>query len=171
MTDQLNQAAPDTPLIFFRPGEFERLVSLLEEGNSGTALHMLNELATRDERCVHTVTHEHGWGVTTYIVVGAATPNPYAVVGDSWEGAHKNESLSADGPGDLRAVGRSEAFVVPDGVCPRCLRPMNTELLTHPPEAGAHDECPDCSLCMKCCPSRRGDIEGEGAEVVESYEI
>lgn len=81
------------------------------------------------------------------------------MVGDRWDGAHKSESILPNGPGDLRAGGRSEAFAVPGGVCPRC-RPMNTELLTHPPEAGANEECPDCSLCVKCCPRRRGDAKG-----------
>lgn len=73
--DGLHQTAPDRPLLFFRPREFGTLVSLLGEGNSDAALRILNDIATRDECCVHTVMHEHEYGVAAHILIGAAMPN------------------------------------------------------------------------------------------------
>lgn len=155
---------PDPVLIYFKPGEYGALFSFMEKGNAETALFMLKDIATRQELSLFTVTHRHEYGTTTYITAGAQPPDPYAVVGGEWEGDHKNEEISVEGPLDVRRIGRTEAFSVPGELCPRCLHPMNSEDYTHPPEVEARDECPECQLCMDCCPARTtGD--GEDADI------
>lgn len=147
-------SAPDPVLIHFKPGEYGALRALLEKGEADTALYMLNDIATRPELCLFTITHQHEYGVSTYITAGALAPDPYAVMGASWEGNHRGEGMTLGGPLNLRHVARSEEFAVPDELCPGCRRPMNSEEYTHPIEVEARAECPECQLCVECCPNR-----------------
>lgn len=152
--------APDNFLAYFRPGEYATIISFIEKGAADTAIFMLNEIATREERCLHLISHEHREGVAVYPLFGQEAPHPVRVIGDNWDGAHQREDYIPNLHLDLRDLPRSADYAVKPGHCPKCLKAF---------PAGEPKGCPDCELCANCCPERaeRAARAGRGEDTAD----